>query len=199
MNNTQELKLQTKRNLSKNQYTNMGEIKYTSREKSGINSEKTLLPNEEPKLSSGAEFSFDFTPQTNPADSVMTQQKPQKTMERKEEISPKKTRKNYIKTQEKVINPIIKKEDTEVEQIVNAVVMAKNSIVEEISVNFEKKLEKLDEAIIELISCKTENERLKGKIDNLTRENYKLKKENRSFKQVMPGFFIKIKKDEFEL
>ncbi len=84
---------------------------------------------------------------------------------------------------------------SKVATLMNEVINARNYIVEEISATFEKRLEKLDDAIVELISCKTENERLKGKIDNLTRENYRLKKEVESFKSIMPGVFIKLKKD----
>jgi len=83
--------------------------------------------------------------------------------------------------------------------LMNEVINARNYIVEEISSTFEKKLEKLDDAILELINCKTENERLKNKIDNLTRENYRLKKENESYKLVIPGVFIKVKKDTISL
>jgi mRNA-degrading endonuclease RelE of RelBE toxin-antitoxin system len=108
---------------------------------------------------------------------------------------------------EKQVEPIAKKEIVPIHdapisfnvsgdtlEIVNAVLNANKSIVKEISEAFEKKLEKLDEAIMELISSKVENERLKGKIDNLTRENYRLKKEVESFKPVVGGVFVKTKK-----
>jgi len=83
--------------------------------------------------------------------------------------------------------------------LMNEVLNARNYIVEELSATFEKKLEKLDDAIIELINSKAENERLRGKIDNLTKENYRLKKEIESFKSVVPGLFVKIKKDTINL
>lgn len=88
---------------------------------------------------------------------------------------------------------------SKVAMLMNEVINARNYIVEELSASFEKKLEKIDDAIVELINCKTENERLKGKIDNLTRENYRLKKEIESFKSVVPGVFIKVKKDTINL
>ncbi len=94
------------------------------------------------------------------------------------------------------IKPLSEKVETDAELITNALLSMRTHIVNEVSENFEKKLEKLDEAIIELISCTTENERLKAKIDNYTRENFRLKKEINSFKSIMPGVYIKNKKDE---
>lgn len=162
----------------------MGDFKFTTREKNQLNIEKSLFTDKK------AEPAFGFPGQTNPACSSVKKEK---------HAGDKKIQKTQLKVRENSTNPITVKEESEADQIVNAVIMAKKSIVEEISANFEKKLEKLDDAIIELISCKTENERLKAKIDNLTRENYKLKKETRSFRQIMPGFFIKVKTEEINL
>lgn len=161
----------------------MGEFKFTTRDKSCFNSEKTIIRDD-----SGQESGF--SAHTSPLKpSVKTENKTSQAKQNKKEL----------KTRDASTNSIVQKSEFDVEQIVNAVTIAKNSIVEEISATFEQKLEKLDEAIIELISCKAENERLKAKIDNLTRENYKLKKETKSFKQVMPGFFIKVKTEEINL
>lgn len=166
----------------------MGEFKFTTRDTSQLNLEKTLAK-EEKNLPD-----FNFSGQTNPVSKTTTREKTASTVEKTET-----TTANPVKVIEKQETPVTTKPDSEIEQIVNAVICAKNSIVEEVSANFEKKLEKLDDTIIELISCKAENERLKAKIDNLTRENYRLKKETRSFRQVMPGFFIKIKTEGFNL
>lgn len=97
-------------------------------------------------------------------------------------------------------NPVtVPSSGSKVATLMNEVINARNYIVEEITSSFEKKLEKIDDAIVELINSKTENERLKGKIDNLTRENYRLKKEIESFKSIMPGVFIKVKKESINL
>lgn len=93
----------------------------------------------------------------------------------------------------------VAKTSQKVSTLMNEVLNARNYIVEELSATFEKKLEKMDEAIVDLISSRTENERLKAKIDNLTRENYRLKKEIESFKSVVPGVYIKSKKDTINL
>ena len=99
----------------------------------------------------------------------------------------------------KKTNPIVPATGLKISALMSEVLNARNYIVEEISLTFEKKLEKLDEAIVELINCKAENERLKYKIDNLTRENYRLKKDVESFKPIMPGVFVKTKKDTINL
>ena len=158
----------------------MGDFKFTTREKTAPNIARTLSAKEKQPVHSAG--------QTNPVNST-TKQKQDNPSEKK----------NLVKVQKNSANKIISKTDSEVEQIVKAVITAKNSIVEEVSASFEQKIEKLDEAIVELISCKAENERLKGKIDNLIKENYKLKKEIKSFRSIMPGFFIKVKKDEIDL
>lgn len=171
MNYTKEKKLQTKKNLSRRQYQNMGEFKFTTREKNHIDLEKMLSLKTE-----------------------LTQP------EVKTEIEVKNVNvEKPLKAAETISDSAIKENKTEAEQIVEAVVSARKYIVEEVSANFEKKLERLDDAIVELISCKTENERLKGKIDNLTRENYKLKREIKRYKSIMPGLFIKLNKDGIEI
>ena len=76
-------------------------------------------------------------------------------------------------------------------QMINALVHTQNHIVDELTQVFDKRLEKFDDIILDLIRCKTENERLKQKVDNLTRDNYKLKKDVESFKAVVPGLYIK--------
>jgi len=164
LNSTKEKKLQTRKNLSAKQYQNMGEFKFTTRERSKISLEKTL-----------------------PTQKVVAQEKP---------ITPQK---KPVKKQEVVTNPMVAESQSEADQIVNAVLNARKYIVEEISASFEKKIEKLDDAIVELINCKVENERLKGKIDNMTRDNYRLKRELNRYKSVVPGLYIKTHKDGFDL
>ena len=180
MNNTQETNFQTKKNLSKNQHDKMNDRRFITREKSKLNIEKTM-PAEKRVLS--PEFDFNFMEQTNPSIMPINKQKQVKFI-----------KKNLVKTQESSISS---KQISEADKIVKAVLSVKKCIVEEVSASFEQKLEKLDEAIIELISSKAENERLKCKIDNMTKESYKLKKELKSYRQIIPGFFIKVKKDEF--
>jgi hypothetical protein len=81
-------------------------------------------------------------------------------------------------------------------QMINALVHTQNHIVQELTEVFDKRLEKFDDIIMDLIRCKTENERLKQKVDNLTRDNYKCKKELESFKSIIPGVYIKKELDK---
>jgi hypothetical protein len=158
----------------------MGEFKFTTFDRSDLNPDK-IMPVSEKTLPTD----FDFNTSQNLTNPVTAQEN--------------RLEKELVKPE-----PVVKqdadlpacKEDSESQQIVNAVIYAKNHIVQEISEIFEKKLEKIDDAIIELISCKAENERLKAKIDNFTKENYKLKKTVKSFRQVVPGIYIKGKNEE---
>ena len=86
--------------------------------------------------------------------------------------------------------------NNEAMQMINALIHTQNHIVQELTEVFDKRLEKFDDIILDLIRCKTENERLKQKVDNLTRDNYKSKKEIESFRSVIPGVYIKKELDK---
>ncbi|NLF83455.1 MAG: hypothetical protein GX568_05685 [Candidatus Gastranaerophilales bacterium] len=174
MGNLQEKTFHTKQSVSKNQYSTIGEIRFMTREKVGMNIEKNF-PADKMFADSASTGSFNIP--DSPAQLVM-----------------KNDEKDALKN---TTNPLLQEADKN--HVISAVMSAKTCIVNEISTIFDKKLEKLDNAVMELIDCKTENERLKSKIDNLIKENYKLKKELLSYKPLMPGVFIKSKKDEFIL
>ena len=55
----------------------------------------------------------------------------------------------------------------------------------------DEKLDGMDDVVMELIRVKTENETMRFKINELNKENYKLKKEINSFKRVPFGFYAK--------
>ena len=55
----------------------------------------------------------------------------------------------------------------------------------------DEKLEGMDEVVVELIRCKTDNETLKQKIIDLNKEVYQLKNELNSFKHVGLGIYTK--------
>lgn len=55
----------------------------------------------------------------------------------------------------------------------------------------DEKLEGMDDVVLELVRCKTENENLKNKINELNKENFKLKNVLNSFKPLVAGFYIK--------
>ena len=55
----------------------------------------------------------------------------------------------------------------------------------------DEKLEGMDDVVLELVRCKTENENLKNKVNELNKENFKLKNILNSFKPLVAGFYIK--------
>ena len=65
------------------------------------------------------------------------------------------------------------------------------SITESMSKIIDEKLEGMDDVVLELVRCKTENENLKNKVNELNKENFKLKNILNSFKPLMCGFYVK--------
>ena len=55
----------------------------------------------------------------------------------------------------------------------------------------DEKLEGMDDVVLELVRCKTENENLKNKVNDLNKENFRLKNILNSFKPLMCGFYVK--------
>lgn len=66
-----------------------------------------------------------------------------------------------------------------------------NSITDSVTKILDERLEGMDEVVVELIRCKTENENLKNQIEDLNKENYDLKKENASYRPFMFGLYVK--------
>lgn len=66
-----------------------------------------------------------------------------------------------------------------------------NKLSAKISKVIDEKLEGMDDVVVELIRCKTDNETLKQKIVDLNKEVYQLKNELNSYKPVGLGFYKK--------
>lgn len=62
----------------------------------------------------------------------------------------------------------------------------------------DEKLEGMDEVVVELIRCKTDNETLRQKIIDLNKEIYQLKNDLNSYKPVGLGFYKKKEKHIWE-
>ena len=62
----------------------------------------------------------------------------------------------------------------------------------------DEKLEGMDEVVVELIRCKTDNETLRQKIIDLNKEIYQLKNDLHSYKPVGLGFYKKKEKQTWE-
>ena len=66
-----------------------------------------------------------------------------------------------------------------------------NNITTSMTKLIDEKLEGMDDVVLELVRCKTENENLKNKINELNKENFKLKNVLSSFKPLLCGFYVK--------
>ena len=73
-------------------------------------------------------------------------------------------------------------------QLVDTLRNIEKSMTEKITSVLDEKLDGMDDVVMELIRVKTENETMRFKINELNKENYKLKKEINSFKKVPFGF-----------
>lgn len=111
-------------------------------------------------------------------------------------------------TQEKFDVPALpKKTDVQdaanLEKIVSSLTSIENSIMDKLDELFEEKLGKkldekfdekldgMDEVVVELVRCKTENETLRYKMNELNKEVYNLKNELSKYKSLGLGFYIK--------
>jgi predicted RNase H-like nuclease (RuvC/YqgF family) len=70
------------------------------------------------------------------------------------------------------------------------------NITSSITKTIDEKLDGMDEVVVELIRCKTENENLKQKINDLNKENYYLKNTLNSYKHMAFGLYVK-RDDDF--
>ena len=73
-----------------------------------------------------------------------------------------------------------------------------NKLSDRISKVIDEKLEGMDEVVVELIRCKTDNETLRQKIIDLNKEIYQLKNDLNSYKPVGLGFYKKKDKHVWE-
>lgn len=76
--------------------------------------------------------------------------------------------------------------------VVEAVVSAKEGILKDMSRLLDDKLTGLDEVVVELIRCKSENESLKKQLTEVSADNEALQIELESYKPAGFGFFRKV-------
>ena len=72
------------------------------------------------------------------------------------------------------------------------------NITDSVAKTIDEKLDGMDEVVVELIRCKTENEQLRQKINDLNKENYYLKNTLNSYKPLALGLYVK-RDDDFLL
>ena len=85
-----------------------------------------------------------------------------------------------------------------VRSILNSLQDLENKLSERISKVIDEKLEGMDDVVVELIRCKTDNETLKQKIIDLNKEIYQLKNDLSSYKHVGLGLYKKKEKHVWE-
>ncbi len=90
------------------------------------------------------------------------------------------------------------KETSAVMSILNSLRDMENNLSNKISKVIDEKLEGMDEVVVELIRCKTDNETLRQKIIDLNKEIYQLKNDLNSYKSVGLGFYKKREKHVWE-
>ena len=78
-----------------------------------------------------------------------------------------------------------------VRNILTSLQELETKLSDRISKVIDEKLEGMDDVVVELIRCKTDNETLKQKIVDLNKEVYQLKNELNSYRSVGLGFYKK--------
>ena len=104
---------------------------------------------------------------------------------------------NEKMNEKKVTLPVMTKPNSQavVNGLLDTLNKMENNITTSMTKIIDEKLEGMDDVVLELVRCKTENENLKNKVNELNKENFKLKNALNSFKPLVCGFFIK-KEDE---
>ncbi len=82
--------------------------------------------------------------------------------------------------------------------ILSSIKNLETTLSDKISKVIDEKLEGMDEVVVELIRCKTDNETLRQKIIDLNKEIYQLKNDINSYKPVGLGFYKKKEKNTWD-
>ena len=110
---------------------------------------------------------------------------------------------NLKSIKEKALAPVaavaINDPQVVVENLLSRLELMENNLSGSLSKIIDEKLDGMDEVVVELIRCKTENETLRQKINELNKENYHLKDKVKSYKSIGMGFYIKKAQDDFSL
>ena len=85
-----------------------------------------------------------------------------------------------------------------VDSLLKSLHKMEDNITDSVSKILDERLEGMDEVVVELIRCKTDNETLRQKIIDLNKEIYQLKNDLNSYKPVGLGFYKKKEKHAWE-
>lgn len=106
-----------------------------------------------------------------------------------------------VQAMKKASLPPAKVENNQSSTILNILSSLKemeNKLSNRIAKVIDEKLEGMDEVVVELIRCKTDNETLRQKIIDLNKEIYQLKNDLNTYKPVGLGFYKKKEKHVWE-
>lgn len=106
-----------------------------------------------------------------------------------------------VQAQKGITNPMITSAQMQSPVIKNLLVSLKemeNNLSDRIAKVIDEKLEGMDEVVVELIRCKTDNETLRQKIVDLNKEIYQLKNDVNSYKSIGMGLYVKQNKHVWE-
>jgi len=87
------------------------------------------------------------------------------------------------------IKPVSENDD--LNSVMGAVISAREDIVKRLRDVIEEKLDGIDDVVVELIKSKVENERLRIKLEQLTKENHELMSDSEKYKSVGFGLYKK--------
>lgn len=102
---------------------------------------------------------------------------------------------NFPAVRNSVINGTNPISNASIVRLVDTLRSIEKNMTERLTSVLDEKLDGMDDVVMELIRVKTENETMRFKINELNKENYKLKKEINSFKKVPFGFYAKTSSD----
>ena len=93
---------------------------------------------------------------------------------------------------------VSQKPDSAIRNILSSLKEMETKLSDRIAKVIDEKLEGMDEVVVELIRCKTDNETLRQKIIDLNKEIYQLKNDLNSYKPIGMGFYKKKEKHIWE-
>ncbi len=99
---------------------------------------------------------------------------------------------------QKTMSYPVEKQTSAVASILTSLRNMENTLSDKIAKVIDEKLEGMDEVVVELIRCKTDNETLKQKIIDLNKEVYQLKNDLNSYKHVGLGLYKKKERHVWE-
>ena len=106
--------------------------------------------------------------------------------------------KNLRKIQSLKYPAVQEKYPSAIKNILSSLKEMEENLSDKISKVIDEKLEGMDEVVVELIRCKTDNETLRQKVIDLNKEIYQLKNSLNSYKPVGLGLYRKKDKHTWE-